>query len=108
MKFFRKGSEQNITIPAPPKDDVKEMATIRKLISTRTDKDEESVANNDKDSFYSIKEYMKKIDVKFHEDELDDIVKQAVPTIRHFKNKFNRSRPFELDGNLDVLGSTNK
>jgi len=44
--------------------------------------------------------------VKFHENELNDIVKQAIPTIKHFKNKFNRSRPFELDGNLDVLGST--
>ena len=44
--------------------------------------------------------------VSFHENELRDIVQQAVPTIRYFKNKFNRSRPFELDGNLDVLGST--
>ena len=65
--------------------------------------------NNDEDSFYSIKEYLKKIKVAFHEDELRGMVKQAVPTIRHFKNKFNRKRPFEIDGNLDVLGSkTNK
>ena len=55
------------------------------------------------------KEYLKKIKVAFHEDELRGMVKQAVPTIRHFKNKFNRKRPFEIDGNLDVLGSkTNK
>jgi hypothetical protein len=106
IQFYPKDLKDFIQIPDYPKDDAKEMSTIRKLISTRTDKDEESVANNDEDSFYSIKEYMKKIGVKFHEDELDDIVKQAVPTIRHFKNKFNRSRPFELDGNLDVLGST--
>ena len=65
--------------------------------------------NNDEDSFYSIKEYLKKIKVAFHEDELRGMVKQTVPTIRHFKNKFNRKRPFEIDGNLDVLGSkTNK
>ena len=87
----------------------KEMAIVRKFVSTRTDKDVESVANNDEDSFYSIKEYLKKIKVAFHEDELRGMVKQAVPTIRHFKNKFNRKRPFEIDGNLDVLGSkTNK
>ena len=37
------------------------------------------------------------------------MVKQLVPTIRYFKNKFNRKRSFEIDGNLDVLGSkTNK
>ena len=106
FQFYPKDLHEYIQIPDFPKDDVKEMGTIRKLISTRTDKDEESVANNDKDSFYSIKEYMKKIGVKFHENELRDIVKQAVPTIRHFKNSFNRKRPFELDGNLDVLGST--
>tara|TARA_B100001778_G_scaffold21189_1_gene15887 strand:- start:21 stop:1127 length:1107 start_codon:yes stop_codon:yes gene_type:complete len=106
FQFYPKDLHEYIQIPDFPKDDVKEMGTIRKLISTRTDKDVESVANNDEDSFYSIKEYMKKIGVKFHEDELRDIVKQAVPTIRHFKNSFNRKRPFELDGNLDVLGST--
>ena len=45
----------------------------------------------------------------FHEDELRGMVKQAVPTIRHFKNKFNRIRPFEAYPELDVLGSkTNK
>ena len=84
------------------------MAIVRKFVSTRTDEDVESVANNDEDSFYSIKEYLKNW-CKFHEDELRGMVKQAVPTIRHFKNKFNRKRPFEIDGNLDVLGSkTNK
>ena len=109
FQFYPKDLKDFIQIPDYPKDDVKEMGTIRKLISTRTDKDEESVANNDEDSFYSIKEYMKKIGVKFHEDELRDIVQQATPTIKYFKNKFNRSRQFELDGNLDVLGSkTNK
>jgi len=87
----------------------REMSIIRKAINTRTDKDVESVANNDEDSFYSIKQYMKKMKVEFHENELRDIVQQAVPTIRYFKNKFNRKRPFEIDGNLDVLGSkTNK
>ena len=50
--------------------------------------------------------YVDEILVYNTEDELRDIVQQAVPTIRYFKNKFNRSRPFELDGNLDVLGST--
>ena len=106
FKFYPDNLEDYIQIPDFPKDDTKEMGTIRKMISTRTDEDVESVENNDEDSFYSIKEYLKKMKVKFHENELRDIVQQAVPTIRYFKNKFNRSRPFELDGNLDVLGST--
>ena len=107
FKFYPDDLKDFIKIPDFPKDDMqREMGIIRKFISTRTDKDEESVANNDRDSFYSIKQYLKKMKVEFHENELRDIVQQAVPTIRHFKNKFNRKRPFEIDGNLDVLGST--
>jgi len=110
FQFYPKDLEDYIQIPDFPKDDMqREMSIIRKAINTRTDKDVESVANNDEDSFYSIKEYLKKMKVEFHENELRDIVQQAVPTIRYFKNKFNRKRPFEIDGNLDVLGSkTNK
>ena len=110
FKFYPEDLHEYIQIPDFPRDDMqKEMAIVRKYISERTDEDVESIANNDEDSFYSIKEYLKKIKVAFHENELRDIVKQAVPTIRHFKNKFNRKRPFEIDGNLDVLGSkTNK
>ena len=107
FQFYPKDLEDYIQIPDFPKDDMqREMSIIRKAINTRTDKDVESVANNDEDSFYSIKKYLKKMKVEFHENELRDIVQQAVPTIRYFKNKFNRKRPFELDGNLDVLGST--
>jgi len=106
FNFYPKDLQDYIQIPPPPTDDTRELETIRKILSTRTEQDIEDVANNDKDAFYSIKEYMKDIGIKFHDDELNDIVQQAVPTIRHFKDKFNRSRPFELDGNLDVLGST--
>ena len=109
FKFYPEDLHEHIQLPDFPHDDEKEMSIVRKFVSTRTDEDVESVANNDEDSFYSIKEYLKKIKVAFHEDELRGMVKQAVPTIRHFKNKFNRKRPFEIDGNLDVLGSkTNK
>ena len=110
FKFYPDNLEDYIQIPDFPRDDMqREMSIVRKAISTRTEQDVESVANNDEDSFYSIKQYMKKMKVEFHENELRDIVQQAVPTIRYFKNKFNRKRPFEIDGNLDVLGSiTNK
>ena len=110
FEFYPDNLHQHIQIPDFPKDDMeREMAIVRKYVDTRTKEDEEVVKNNDEDSFYSIKEYLKKIKVAFHENELRDIVQQAVPTIRHFKNKFNRIRPFEAYPELDVLGSkTNK
>ena len=109
FKFFPDNMEEHIQIPPPPQDEQKEMGIIRKFISTRTDEDVESVKNHDEDSKYAIKKYMDKIGVKFHKNELQDIVNQTSDTIDYFKEKFNRDRPFEIDGNLDVLGSkTNK
>ena len=49
--YSKKDLKDFINIPPYPTDDVKEMATIRKLMSTRTKQDVESVANNDEDSF---------------------------------------------------------
>ena len=109
FKFFPDNMEEHIQIPPPPTDEVKEMNTVRHIVSTRTDEDVESVKNHDEDSKYAIKKYMDKIGVKFHKNELQDIVNQTNDTIDYFKEKFNRDRPFEIDGNLDVLGSkTNK
>ena len=55
FQFYPKDLEDYIQIPDFPKDDMqREMSIIRKAINTRTDKDVESVANNDEDSFYSI------------------------------------------------------
>ena len=109
FKFFPDNMEEHIQIPPPPTDEVKEMNTVRHIVSTRTDEDVESVKNHDEDSKYAIKQFMKKHGIAFHKNELQDIVDQTDKTIMHFKNKFNRKRPFEIDGNLDVLGSkTNK
>ena len=109
FKFFPDNMEEYIQIPPPPQDEQQEMATVRKFVSTRTDEDVESVKNHDNDSKYAIKEYMKKIGIAFHKDELKGMVLQTGDTIDYFKKKFNRKRPFEIDGNLDVLGSkTNK
>ena len=109
FRFFPDNMEEYIQIPPPPQDEQQEMATVRKFVSTRTDEDVESVKNHDNDSKYAIKEYMKKIGIAFHKDELKGMVLQTGDTIDYFKKKFNRKRPFEIDGNLDVLGSkTNK
>ena len=38
--------------------------------------------------------------------EFEDIVDQSVPIIMHFKNKFDRRRPFVVDMNLNILPSS--
>ena len=42
----------------------------------------------------------------FHDNEFEDIVDQSVPIIMHFKNKFDRRRPFVVDMNLNILPSS--
>ena len=108
--FYPDNLHEYIQIPDFPKDDMeREMAIVRKYVDTRTKEDEEAVANNDEQSFYSIIEYLKPLGIKFHEGELRDIALQARPTIGYFKEKFNRIRPFEAYPELNVLGSkTNK
>ena len=93
MKFFRKGSEQNITIPAPPTDDMGEAREVKRIIAMRSAKDVESIKNHDQEPFYAIRKFCERNQLVFHEGEFDQIIDESVPIIRHFKNKFDRKRP---------------
>ena len=109
MKFFKDKLYEDITIPAPPKDDMAEVAEVKKLISNRTSKQEKSIADHDQVPFYAIKKYCEDNGLIFHDDEFEDIIYQATPVIGYFKKQFNRKRPIEIDSTLNTLPSnTNK
>jgi nicotinic acid mononucleotide adenylyltransferase/predicted nucleotidyltransferase len=105
MKFFRKGSEQNITIPAPPTDDMGEAREVKRIIAVRSAKDVESIKNHDQEPFYAIKKFCERNQLVFHEGEFDQIIEESVPIIRHFKNKFDRKRPSQVDDTINILPS---
>ena len=48
MKFFRDKLHEDITIPAPPKDDMAEAKVVKKLISNRTTAQEKNRRVNEK------------------------------------------------------------
>jgi hypothetical protein len=52
--------------------------------------------NCDEDANYYIKEYMEDSDLEFDEEEVDYIKSQCKPVGRHYKNMFNRPRPYQL------------
>ena len=52
--------------------------------------------NCDEDANYYIKEYMEDSDLEFDEEEIDYIKSQCKPIGRHYKNMFNRPRPYQL------------
>ena len=109
MKFFRKGLEENITLPAPPTDDVAEAKEVKRIVAIRTAKDVESVMNHDRVPFYAIRTYCDENKLIFHKGEFEDVIQQATPIINYFKEKFNRKRPIEIDKTLNTLPSeTNK
>ena len=61
---------------------------------------EESIKNHDEPPFYSIQEYCKENGLEFHDGEFEDVIKSVLKPIKHFKKKFNRPRPFQIDKDI--------
>ena len=49
-----------------------------------------------------MKEYMDAHDLPYDEDEIEYIEKQCVPIIRHYKNFYNRPRPYQVAEELGI------
>ena len=109
MIFFRQKLEEVITLPPPPKDDMKEALQVRDIVNVRTPEQVQSVRDHDQDPYFAIKRVIKKYKLEFHENELEQIIKESVPVITHFKNFFNRKRPHVVLPSINTLPSeTNK
>jgi len=109
MQFFPKNLHERITLPQPPVDLQKEAGKLKGIIENRTEEDEESIRLHDENSFYAIEQYCKKHGLIFHDNEMKDIVVQAKPTIKYFKELFNVPRPHEVDSSIKPMSSvTNK
>ena len=109
MIFFRQKLHEVITLPAPPKDDMKEALEVDEITRLRTPEQVQSVMNHDQDPYFAIKKVIRENDLEFHPNELEQILKESVPIITHFKNFFNRKRPHVVLPRIQTLPSkTNK
>ena len=106
FEFFPEKLHERITLPEPPTDLQKEADKIKQIIANRTPEDEESIRNHDENSFYAIEKYCEEHGLKFHNGEMKDIVMQARPTIKYFKEHFNLDRPHEVDSSIKPMSST--
>ena len=61
-----------------------------------TDEEKRQYINCDEDACYYIKEYMDENDLEYSDDTIEYLENQCVPIIRHYKNKFNRPRPYQI------------
>ena len=94
IKIFRDGW-QKITLENP----IPEEAEIDKLIAichSATEKDKEEYKKCDTDASYFIKEHLTKNDLQFDNSVIEYIEEQCVPIVRHYKNFFNRPRPYQV------------
>ena len=109
MIFFRQKLEEVITLPPPPKNDLAEALQVDDIVRVRTPKQVQSVRDHDQDPYFAIKKVIRKYKLEFHPNELEQILKESVPIITHFKNFFNRKRPHVVLPRIQTLPSkTNK
>ena len=72
---------------------------IDKLIAIchgASEQDKKEYKNCDQDATYYIKEYLRKNNLQFDESVIEYIEDQCIPIIRHYKNFFNRPRPYQV------------
>jgi len=109
MIFFRQKLEEVITLPPPPKDDMKEALEVERIVKARTPEQVQSVRDHDQEPYYAIRKVCEENGLEFHDSEFKQIIKESVPIIKHFKDFFNRARPVEVLSSLNTLPSkTNK
>ena len=93
MIFFRQKLEEVITLPPPPKDDMKEALQVRDIVNVRTPEQVQSVRDHDQDPYFAIKRVIKKYKLEFHENELEQIIKES---IKEAKLQIEKGRRMEI------------
>ena len=86
---------QKISLPHP----IPEETEIDKLIAIchgASEQDKKEYQNCDQDATYYVKEYLRKNNLQFDESVIEYIEDQCIPIIRHYKNFFNRPRPYQV------------
>ena len=102
LKIWNTGCE-TIDIGSPPTGQavVNEVKKIQQEIENCTDEQKQQYINCDEDASYYIKQYMDEQGLEYEEDHIELIEDQCRPIIRHYKNFYNRPRPYQV---ADALG----
>ncbi len=109
FRFFPEAPLTDITLPSPDTNLNAAVQRLKELMKRRTPENERSIRIHDEQPFYAIEQYCKKNGLKFHDNEMEDITKHALPTIKYFKNRFKLTRPFDYDKSIVPMSSkTNK
>ena len=94
IKIFKDGW-QRIILPSPPRED-REVDAVIAAVEGATEQQKKDYMNCDKDASFYVKKHMREKNLDFDDDVVEYIEEQCSPIIRHFKNNFNRPRPYQV------------
>ena len=94
IKIFKDGW-QKIQLPPPPPEKV-EVDKVIEICHSATEEQKEEYKLCDLDASYFIKEYMNKNNLEYTNSVVEYIEEQCSPIIRHYKNFYNRPRPYQV------------
>ena len=90
-----KDSWVKIKLPTPPRED-REIDAVIDAVNTATDEQKAEYENCDKDASYYVKKVLRENSLEYDEDVIEYIEEQCVPIVRHYKNYYNRPRPYQV------------
>ena len=95
-----KGDYKKLSIVKPPSNGSNatydELKELQSLFKKRTPKIEQSVRDHDSKVGFAVKEYLKENKLDFKESDIDKLADVGSSIVRHYKNKFERPRPYHL------------
>ena len=100
------GDWKKIDVKAPSENDSpetkRELEMMTELFKQRNSAVEESVENHDQETFYGIEAYLMKYNLEYDKKDISELKKAGSGVVRHYKNKFQRPRPYELAKEMNM------
>ena len=102
IKIFTDGW-QSIDLPKPP-ENLAEVRLVVQAVESASPADISQYKNCDKDASYYVKKVMEANNLFYDNKVVEYIEEQCVPVIRHYKNYYNRPRPYQVAAyhNIDL------
>lgn len=102
IKIFTDGW-QSIDLPKPP-ENLAEVRLVVQAVESASPTDISQYKNCDKDASYYVKKVMEANNLFYDNKVVEYIEEQCVPVIRHYKNYYNRPRPYQVAAyhNIDL------
>lgn len=106
IKIFTEGWQTGVVLTQPPRNSSKqtleEIRTIQKMYDATTPEEKEEYMLTDVDGSHYIIQVLDENDREWDQKKIDTITEQSKHVIRHYKNHYNRPRPFQVAQALGI------